>query len=78
MTQSDCWNYQLKSYKSVVKTIKHDTMRVMRLVTNLSSNDSVSPVEVFTVHMHRASFSLCNTSSSACRFYNENMLVLES
>lgn len=30
----------------------------------LSSYDSISSIEVFTVHVHRATFALRNTSSS--------------
>lgn len=33
----------------------------------LSSYNSISPIEVFTVHMHGASFALSNASSSTCK-----------
>lgn len=36
-------------------------------VMYLSTDNSISSIEVFTVHMHGASFALCNTSSSACK-----------
>lgn len=35
-------------------------------MTYLSSNNSISTVEVLTVHVHGASFALCNSSSSPC------------
>lgn len=38
----------------------------------LSSYNSISPIEVFTVHMHGASFALSNTSSSTCKLKKDN------
>lgn len=42
--------------------------------TYLSSYNSISPIEVFTVHMHRASFALSNTSSSTCKLKKDKTM----
>lgn len=50
--------------------------------TYLSSYNSIPPIEVFTVHMHGASFALSNTSSSTCKLKkkdkNEKSLINKS
>lgn len=48
------------------KTSGNICMRVW--VMYLSSNNAIATVEVFAVHVHRASFALCNTSPSSCRY----------
>lgn len=47
------------------------------LVIYLSSNNSVPSIEVFTVHVHGASFALCNTSSPACDIRQASMRQLK-
>lgn len=49
----------MRIHYKTVKTVKNTKMY-------LSSYNSISTIEVFTVHMHGASFALRNTSSSTC------------
>lgn len=43
-------------------------------VMYLSSNNAIATVEVFDVHVHGASFALCDASSPSCRYQNNKQI----
>lgn len=40
----------------------------------LSSNNAIATVEVFAVHVHGASFALCNTSPPSWKYQNNKQI----
>lgn len=60
-----CLFMKSKTSGSICKTV---------WVMYLSSNNAIATVEVFAVHVHGASFALCNTSPPSCRYIYKKMI----